>query len=51
VSIARLWWQKWRWFERNSLPSAPASAGWGFRQDVHLAGWTMDSAQVIQALG
>ncbi|HEY2637787.1 MAG TPA: acyltransferase [Solirubrobacteraceae bacterium] len=36
---ARLWWQKWRWYERNSLPWNRAAIHWELAKRSAFARW------------
>ena len=36
---ARLWWQKWRWYERNTLPWNRARIHWELAEREAFARW------------
>jgi acetyltransferase-like isoleucine patch superfamily enzyme len=46
---ARLWWQKWRWYERNSLPWNRARIHWEFAQREAFVRWPVHG-NVLEAL-
>ena len=46
---ARLWWQKWRWYERNSLPWNRARIHWEFARRDAFVRWPVQG-NVLEAL-
>jgi acetyltransferase-like isoleucine patch superfamily enzyme len=46
---ARLWWQKWRWYERNSLPWNRARIHWEFARREAFVRWPVHG-NVLEAL-
>jgi acetyltransferase-like isoleucine patch superfamily enzyme len=46
---ARLWWQKWRWYERNSLPWNRARIHWEFARREAFVRWPVQG-NVLEAL-
>ena len=46
---ARLWWQKWRWYERNSLPWNRARIHWELAKREAFARWPLHG-NVLEAL-
>jgi acetyltransferase-like isoleucine patch superfamily enzyme len=46
---ARLWWQKWRWYERNSMPWDRARIHWEFARREAFVRWPVQG-NVLQAL-
>jgi acetyltransferase-like isoleucine patch superfamily enzyme len=38
-ALARLWWQKWRWYERNTLPWNRARIHWEFARRQAFCRW------------
>jgi len=46
---ARLWWQKWRWYERNSLPWNRARIHWELMRRRAFARWPIHG-NVLEAL-
>jgi acetyltransferase-like isoleucine patch superfamily enzyme len=46
---ARLWWQKWRWYERNSLPWNRARIHWELASREVFARWPIHG-NVLEAL-
>ena len=46
---ARLWWQRWRWYERNSLPWNRARIHWEFARREAFARWPVHG-NVLEAL-
>ena len=46
---ARLWWQKWRWYERNSLPWQRARIHWEFARREAFLRWPVQG-NVLEAL-
>jgi acetyltransferase-like isoleucine patch superfamily enzyme len=49
VRRARLWWQKWRWYERNSLPWNRARIHWEFATREAFVRWPVHG-NVLEAL-
>ena len=46
---ARLWWQKWRWYERNTLPWNRARIHWELMRRRAFARWPIHG-NVLEAL-
>jgi acetyltransferase-like isoleucine patch superfamily enzyme len=46
---ARLWWQKWRWYERNTLPWTRARIHWEMAEREAFARWPIHG-NVLEAL-
>jgi acetyltransferase-like isoleucine patch superfamily enzyme len=46
---ARLWWQKWRWYERNTLPWNRARIHWELAEREAFARWPIHG-NVLEAL-
>jgi acetyltransferase-like isoleucine patch superfamily enzyme len=46
---ARLWWQKWRWYERNSMPWDRARIHWEFARREAFVRWPVQG-NVLEAL-
>ena len=46
---ARLWWQKWRWYERNALPWNRARIHWEMARREAFARWPVHG-NVLEAL-
>jgi acetyltransferase-like isoleucine patch superfamily enzyme len=46
---ARLWWQKWRWYERSSLPWTRARIHWEFARREAFVRWPVQG-NVLEAL-
>src|SRR4051812_39887665 len=46
---ARLWWQKWRWYERNSMPWHRARIHWEFARREAFVRWPVQG-NVLEAL-
>jgi acetyltransferase-like isoleucine patch superfamily enzyme len=46
---ARLWWQKWRWYERNTLPWNRARIHWELAEREAFARWPVHG-NVLEAL-
>ena len=46
---ARLWWQKWRWYERNTLPWQRARIHWEFARREAFVRWPVQG-NVLEAL-
>jgi acetyltransferase-like isoleucine patch superfamily enzyme len=46
---ARLWWQKWRWYERNSLPWNRARLHWEFARRQAFVRWPVQG-NLLEAL-
>ena len=46
---ARLWWQKWRWYERNALPWNRARIHWEFARREAFVRWPVHG-NVLEAL-
>jgi acetyltransferase-like isoleucine patch superfamily enzyme len=49
VRRARLWWQKWRWYERNSMPWERARIHWEFARREAFVRWPVQG-NVLEAL-
>jgi acetyltransferase-like isoleucine patch superfamily enzyme len=49
VRRARLWWQKWRWYERNSMPWDRARIHWEFARREAFVRWPVQG-NVLEAL-
>jgi acetyltransferase-like isoleucine patch superfamily enzyme len=49
VRRARLWWQKWRWYERGSLPWTRARIHWEFARREAFVRWPVQG-NVLEAL-
>ena len=49
MGSARLWWQKWRWYERNSLPWNRARIHWEFARREAFVRWPVHG-NVLEAL-
>jgi acetyltransferase-like isoleucine patch superfamily enzyme len=49
VRRARLWWRKWRWYERNSMPWERARIHWEFARREAFVRWPVQG-NVLEAL-
>ena len=49
LRLARLWWQKWRWYQRNSLPWNRARINWELARREAFARWPIHG-NVLEAM-
>ena len=49
MGAARLWWQKWRWYQRNTLPWNHARINWELARRECFARWPLHG-NVLEAL-